>query len=223
MILYHGSEQIIEKPELSKGKLHNDYGRGFYCTQIEELAKEWACGKNNDGFVNEYTLDIRGLSVLDLNGEEYNILNWLAVLADNRSYWQKNSIAAEAKKYISEHFSVDVGSYDIIKGYRADDSYFSFARDFVSGTISLRKLTEAMRLGELGEQIVLKSPAAFEKIKFVRSIRADADEYYKKKVERDRKARQEYRLKKEGSDSMDDVFMLDIIREGMVNGDSRLR
>lgn len=36
--------------------------------------------------------------------------------------------------------------------------YFSFAQDFVAGVISLEKLSEAMRLGKLGEQIVLKSP-----------------------------------------------------------------
>lgn len=42
--------------------------------------------------------------------------------------------------------------------------YFSFAQDFVAGVISLEKLSEAMRLGKLGEQIVLKSPKAFDQI-----------------------------------------------------------
>lgn len=44
-ILYHGSEYLIENPQFGKGSLHNDYGRGFYCTENIELAKEWACGK----------------------------------------------------------------------------------------------------------------------------------------------------------------------------------
>ena len=47
-ILYHGSEYLIENPQFGKGSLHNDYGRGFYCTENIELAKEWACGKQTN-------------------------------------------------------------------------------------------------------------------------------------------------------------------------------
>lgn len=54
MILYHGSEKIIETPVYGKGNLRNDYGRGFYCTESEELAKEWACSNHRDGFANVY-------------------------------------------------------------------------------------------------------------------------------------------------------------------------
>ena len=43
MILYHGSDSIVKSPEYGKGKFYNDYGRGFYCTENKELAKEWAC------------------------------------------------------------------------------------------------------------------------------------------------------------------------------------
>ena len=85
-----------------------------------------------------------------------------------RSDWQNGSIAEEGKRYLKEHFLLDISEYDVIIGYRADDSYFSFAQDFVAGVISLQKLSEAMQLGELGEQIVLKSPQAFEKIKYVK-------------------------------------------------------
>ena len=92
------------------------------------------------GYVNIYELDMEGLKVLNLNDSKYHILNWLAILADNRTYWQNGSIAEEAKKYIKEHFLIDITPYDIIVGYRADDSYFSFAQDFVSGVISLEKI-----------------------------------------------------------------------------------
>ena len=163
-ILYHGSEYLIENPQFGKGSLHNDYGRGFYCTENIELAKEWACGKQTNGYANIYELDMSDLKCLNLNSKEYNILNWLAILADNRTYWQNGSIAEEAKKYIKEHFLLDISGYDVIIGYRADDSYFSFAQDFVSGLISFQKLSEAMRLGKLGEQIVLKSEKAFQQL-----------------------------------------------------------
>ena len=221
-ILYHGSEFLIEKPEFGKGARHNDYGRGFYCTETIELAREWACAKQKNGYVNIYELDMEGLKVLNLNDSKYHILNWLTILADNRTYWQNGSIAEEAKKYIKEHFLIDITPYDIIVGYRADDSYFSFAQDFVSGVISLEKLSEAMRLGKLGEQIVLKSPKAFETIYFQNYENVDAEIYYIKKAEREREARREYRRRKKESADIHELFMLDIMREGMENGDTRL-
>lgn len=221
-ILYHGSEFLIEKPEFGKGARHNDYGRGFYCTENIELAREWACVKQKNGYVNIYELEMEGLKVLNLNDSKYHILNWLAILADNRTYWQNGSIAEEAKKYIKEHFLIDITPYDIIVGYRADNSYFSFAQDFVSGVISLEKLSEAMRLGKLGEQIVLKSPKAFETIYFQNYENVDAEIYYIKKVEREREARREYRKRKKESADIHELFMLDIMREGMENGDTRL-
>ncbi|MBR4569037.1 MAG: DUF3990 domain-containing protein, partial [Candidatus Riflebacteria bacterium] len=166
MIVYHGSDHIIETPVYNGSKRTNDYGYGFYTTENIELAKEWACSDNIDGFVNIYELNLDGLNILRLNSSDYNILNWLAILAKYRNYWQNGSIAEEAKNYLQQHFYIDPSSYDIIIGYRADDSYFTFAQDFVAGTISLAKLSEAMSLGKLGEQIVLKSNLSFNRIRF---------------------------------------------------------
>lgn len=222
-IVYHGSEKIIEKPEYGLGSLHNDYGRGFYCTREVELAKEWACSKGNDGYANSYELDYSGLLVLNLNSDDYSILNWLALLAENRTYWQQGSISKEAKDYIKQNFLIDISGYDVIIGYRADDSYFSFAQDFVSGTISLGKLSEAMRLGRLGEQIVLKSKKAFDRIKYIGNELALAEEYSIKKANRDALARRAYRQTKAASADINDIYILDIMREGIKNGDSRLR
>ena len=222
MTLYHGSENIIEVPEFGKGARSNDYGRGFYCTENIELAREWACAKNKNGYVNVYEFDLTDLKVLNLNDRQYHILNWLAILADNRTYWQRGSIAEEAKEYIKTHFLVDVSSYDVIIGYRADDSYFSFAQDFVAGVISLEKLSEAMRLGKLGEQIVLKSERAFERIRYVRSEVVDREIYYVRKNEREREARKEYRMSKLQKDTINQLYMIDIMREGMENDDARL-
>ena len=223
MIVFHGSEHIVEKPVFRGGKKSNDYGYGFYTTESLDLAKEWACAKNTDGYANRYELAMEGLTVLNLNSPEYSILNWLAVLTHYRSYWQNGSIAEEAKKYLQEHFFVDPEEYDIIIGYRADDSYFSFAQDFVAGTISLQKLSEAMKLGKLGEQIVLKSERAYTKIFFQGADFAEAQRWYDKKSVRDREARRAYRRSKGTADGIADLYMLDIMREGITNGDSRLR
>ena len=222
-LLYHGSENIIEHPQFGKGSRHNDYGKGFYCTEQIELVREWACAKQHTGYVNKYELNMDQLNILNLNDPEYNILNWLALLADNRTYWQNSSISEEAKKYIKAHFLPDISSYDVIIGYRADDSYFSFAQDFVANAISLKQLSEAMRLGKLGEQIMLKSPLAFETISFQGYEEIDPSVYYMKKLERERAARKEYRQRKTAAAGVNDLYMLEIMREGIVNGDPRLR
>lgn len=223
MIVYHGSEHIIELPVYNGSKRTNDYGCGFYTTKSPELTKEWACSDNRDGFANRYELDLNGLSILNLNAPEYTILNWLAILARYRTYWQNSSIAEEAKNYLHEHFFIDPSGYDIIIGYRADDSYFTFAQDFISGAISLAKLSEAMRLGKLGEQIVLKSRESFTHIQFTGAEPASAAVYYEKKTVRDREARREYRKTKRSPDSIHELFMIDIMREAIQNDDPRLR
>ena len=222
-ILYHGSDHIIEQPAYGQGALNNDYGRGFYCTRNVGLAKEWACGRGNSGYANKYVLDMDGLSVINLNSGSYNILNWLAVLTKHRTYWQNGSISAEAKDYLQKEFYVDISVYDIVIGYRADDSYFTFAQDFVSNTIPLGKLKKAMYLGELGEQVVLKSKKVFEKIRYLGYEEAEREIYYAKKNERDLRARKAYRSDRSAEADVDDIYMIDIMREGMKNGDTRLR
>lgn len=197
-IIYHGSEKIIKIPKYGIGNRRNDYGRGFYCTEDIELAKEWACGNENNGYANIYKLNLDGLQVLNLNLDKYSVLHWLAILADNRTYWKKSSIAEENKKYLKENFLVDVSEYDVIIGYRADDSYFSYANNFVSNVISLKQLERAMTLGNLGEQIVLKSKKAFEQIEFIDFKEVQADVYFNKKMIREKEAREKYKsLKKE--------------------------
>lgn len=224
MKIFHGSENRIEKPEYGKGKPYNDYGLGFYCTEDIEMAKEWSCGGDHDGFANEYTLDITGLKVLNLNAPEHTILYWLAVLLKNRTFRLTNPIAKDAKEYLLEHFPVNTEDYDVIIGYRADDSYFSFAEDFLNNAISVRKLEKAMRLGNLGEQVVLVSRAAFDALKYVGAEEADRSMYYVLKMKRDKAARAEYL----GSDrkpsyGLDELYMLDIMRQGVKADDPRLR
>ena len=223
MIVYHGSDHIIETPLYNGSKRTNDYGYGFYTTENKELAMEWACSDNRDGFANIYELNTDGLHILNLNDSQYTILNGLAVLTKYRSYWQSGSVAEEAKNYLQKNFFVDPSGYDIVIGYRADDSYFSFAQDFVSGAISLRKLSEAMRLGKLGEQVVLKSEKSFSQIRFIDAEAAAAEIYFEKKSFRDRDARRAYRLSRKEAENINELYMLDIMREEIRNGDPRLR
>jgi len=220
-IIYHGSEYIVI-PEYGKGKTYNDYGPGFYCTESLELAKEWACSHGNDGYANSYILAADGLSVLNLNNDSCNILTWLAILLDNRKFVANGPIASNAKEYILEHFLPNYKEYDIIKGYRADDSYFSFAGDFISNSLSLNNLKAAMALGSLGEQIVLKSERAFKRLKTLEPFPARSDEYFVKYTNRDIDARKRYSAISAHPFSADELYVLDIIRNNIKNGDPRL-
>ncbi|MDO4198897.1 MAG: DUF3990 domain-containing protein [Erysipelotrichaceae bacterium] len=224
MKIYHGSEFIIEKPEYGKGKKHNDYGLGFYCTKDIELAKEWSVTDLRDGYANEYELDTDGLKILYLNSEEYNILHWLTILVRNRKFIDRNNVVTLAKKYLTDNFSIDTSGYDLIIGYRADDSYFRFAQDFLSNIISIGMLTKAMKLGNLGEQIVLVSKKAFEKIEFVGSSPVSKDVYAPLRNKRNEDAKNEYlKVTRSGILNKDELLMIDIIRQEIKENDIRLR
>ncbi len=222
--IYHGSDHIIETPQYGEGKPYNDYGRGFYCTEYVELAKEWACSDPRGGYANKYVLDLDGLKVLDLNGEDYGIIHWISVLLKNRQFTIDNDFGNAAREYILNNFAVVTEGYDIIKGYRADDSYFSYARDFLQNGVSVRRLAQVMRLGELGNQIVLVSPKAFSQIRFVGCEEARGDLYFPARKRRDDLARRAYLSDRQGGAwNPDDILMIDIMREGMKANDPRLQ
>ena len=223
-ILYHGSKEVIKNPTLRGGKESNDYGYGFYCTENIELANEWACPDNNDGYANKYEIDMTGLNVLDLTRPEYNILNWMALLLQFRIPKGMTPNDEMAREYILKNFSIDLTKVDVIIGYRADDSYFSFARDFLKNTITVAQLSRAMELGKLGIQVVLHSEKAFEQLKYIESTIADNETYYTKRRARDLMAKEEYReATKLSSVTQDDLFIMDIIRQEVKNDDPRIQ
>lgn len=222
-LLYHGSQRIIKSPTPGAGNPQNDYGLGFYCTESFELAGEWACTEESNGYANAYDIDAQGLSVMYLLSETYNILHWLSVLLENRIFKLSNDIAAEGRDYLLTHFLPDYRNYDIIIGYRADDSYFSFANAFLNNTLSLRQLETAMYLGKLGEQVVLKSADAFGKLSFREAIPVEKELYYPKKTARDKEARTSYRRERDRGRASDDIYLIDILREGWDTNDTRLR
>lgn len=223
MLLYHGSTKIIEKPSLSAGKKYNDYGHGFYCTKEIEVAKEWACRENSNGFVNKYSLRKSGLKVLDMQDKRYNVLNWMAVLLQNRTFSLENEIAAAAKDYLVNNFAVDTARFDVIVGYRADDSYFSFARDFINNALPLASLEKAMHLGKLGIQYVLVSEKAFAQLIFAGAEAVSRETYFPKYTARDANARTAYKEEIRRAVISKSIFVMDIIREGMKNGDPRIQ
>ena len=189
--LYHGSEFIIKKPEFLKGNIHNDYGIGFYCTTYKELAKEWAAKRSGKGYINKYILRDDRLKILDLTKPPFNdVLYWVSLLMHNRelSSSLKNNFPKELK-YLDEKYLLNVNDYDIVIGYRADDSYFHFPEAFVRSEITLESLNSIFAAGDLGKQYVLISERAFKLIKFIdyqEVTEKSQEDYYKRKLDADK-------------------------------------
>ena len=218
--IFHGSEQVVEVPTFGLGRKNNDFGLGFYCTESEDLAKEWAVSSLRNGFANRYTLDTEYLNVLNLNSPDYTILNWIAVLVEHRLFSIKTPVARRAKRYLIDNFGINVNAYDLITGYRADDSYFDYAESFLNNGISVEQLARAMRLGKLGEQIVLKSKFAFDRIRYEGFDIAEKEKYYVLRKSRDDEANQLYLDMLEEED--DGLYIQDIMRGGIRNDDPRI-
>ena len=221
MDIYHGSQFIIENPVFHGGKAYNDYGYGFYCTEHEQMAAEWSVSPEHNGYINHYRIDLDKMKMLNLI--QYSTMTWLAILLENRTFDEDTLLAREAKRYIIKEFLIEYENYDIIRGYRADDSYFSFAQDFINGAISYEQLSKAMKLGKLGEQIVLKSKRAFEEIRWIEAKEASKDIWLPGKEKRDQSARKEYRKMSNEPYRKGALYITRILDEEMKLDDARLR
>lgn len=208
IVLYHGSVNIIKKPVYGYGTKNNDYGKGFYCTEDLELAREWACKSESSGYVSKYFLDLKGLKVLKLGSDSFeDILKWIAILVSNRRFDIKERVDSKRNlEFLLKTYLIkDYRSYDVIIGYRADDSYFSFAKGFINGDITVEDLSKAMKLGGLGYQVVIISRKAFNCLKFIGSEKVFGD-YHKKFSERDTLARSLYKnLPRDGRYTLTDI------------------
>lgn len=163
--IYHGSPNKICKPQFGYGEDKHDYGKGFYTTLDFELACEWAvCTSDGaNGYVHKYLLDTSELSVLMLN-KKYDVLTWLATLAKHRSAATSKKYKLNEQKLIDKYYKKEIEEYDVIIGYRADDSFFKFAKQAIRGEVDIALLEEIMYKGNLGYQIFIQSQKAFSKI-----------------------------------------------------------
>ena len=177
MNIYHGSKEMIKSPIVKGSNPTNDYGPSFYLTVDLNAAKSWACRNNSLGIVNKYEVNskaFKGFKILDLtNKDKYSVLNWLAILMHFRtidSSFKRNNAAV--LKWLEKYY-VDVDQYDIVVGFRADDSYFRFPIRFVSNDLAFEDLEKVFLSGNLGIQYAFMSKKAIESLKFVEAIDCD--------------------------------------------------
>jgi len=190
IILYHGSDKILKVPEFGKGEINNDYGQGFYCTKNKDLAGEWAVlWTGKDVYINEYLFDYSSLKVLYLN--QMPVEHWIAILLNNRKIYSLDDFALRIDAFLQKYL-IDISEYDVIEGWRADDAFFSYITDFVSNTLSVENVSLALKFGELGNQVFLKSKKAFDSIHFTTHYPASASKFLKSAKDRDKIAKQQY-------------------------------
>ena len=163
IILYHGSPDETVTPKFGLGEEKHDYGKGFYLTESLELAKEWAVYRPNasNGWVHEFELDTEELNILDF--QEYSALTWLAELMKHRDAADSKRYRILSKQFI-EKFGISTYEYDVIKGWRANASYFYIAKSFVRDEVDIDILEELLALGGLGIQYCIKTEQAYKKL-----------------------------------------------------------
>ena len=158
VIVYHGSDHILKESIYQGGKTDNDYGNGFYTTEYKDRAKSWAVlnGDPEYSFVNRYILNTSGLKIMDLN--DYGILAWIAEVIANRGTSLESAEITGSR--IVEMYRISTADFDIIKGYRADDSYTQVIEAFLLNQINIEEIKKLFYKGSLGNQIFLKSQKA---------------------------------------------------------------
>ena len=190
IILYHGTSEKIVNPTFGLGNDRHDYGRGFYLTEDIELAKEWAvCKPNNtNGWVHKYELDLKDLKILDF--QENNLLSWLAELMKHREAADSKRYRVLASKFIDK-YGIETTGYDVIKGWRANASFFYIAKEFVRDNIDIDILEDLLSLGGLGIQYCIKSELAYSRLQEIENeiYSVNYDEFNRKYNQRDSNAR----------------------------------
>lgn len=188
--LFHGSPNKTVVPQFGLGESKHDYGKGFYLTENFALAQEWAVCRPDEshGWVHQFELDTAGLQILDF--QKYDVLAWLAELMKHRDAADSKRYKVLSKKFIAK-YGIDTNSYDVIKGWRANASYFYIAREFVRDNVDVDILEELLSLGGLGIQYCIKSELAYSKLVEIHSglQRVDYSEFNEKYNERDITAR----------------------------------
>ncbi len=164
IILYHGSPNKIVSPAFGLGNDKHDYGKGFYLTENMELAREWAVCRPDErnGWLHKYALNTEGLDVFDFG--KANVLSWLAELMKHRDASDSKRYRILARKFI-DRYGIDSSGFDVIKGWRADASYFFIAKEFVRDNVDIDILKKLLYLGGLDTQYCIKSEKAYSQLK----------------------------------------------------------
>ena len=140
MIVYHGTTEIIERPDVKHSKKYLDFGKGFYLTSFEEQAKKWAVRKGmrqgKTAIVNVYEMEN--------DWEKYRVL----------SFEKENEKWLEFVCACRKGESLNTG-YDIIIGNVADDDVFKTVDMYFRGLWDKKRVLEELRYYRMNNQICI--------------------------------------------------------------------
>lgn len=146
IIIYHGSTQIVEYPEIRVAKYNKDFYFGFYCTIMPEQARRWATRFTGKGIINEYLYrpneKLKTLIFPEMTEE------WLDFIASCRL----------GKPH----------DYDIVEGPMANDTIFNYVQDFVDGKISRAAFWELAKFKKPTHQISFHTVKALTTLEFLK-------------------------------------------------------
>jgi hypothetical protein len=163
--IYHGSLNASLTPVYYGGMDYHDYGNGFYCTEDFESAKEWACQHEgiSESYVYLYDIDIGAITpVLDMSVMEP--VYWLSALAQYRYGRNEPALRRERRQSFIDAFPVNCEQSEVIIGWRANDRYFAYLKYFLNSDISYEAVVQAIMLGNLGKQVVIKGQQAYKQL-----------------------------------------------------------
>ncbi len=147
--LYHGSQEVVQIPEIRRARFHKDFGCGFYCTILKEQAIRWATRFPTTGIVNIFSY--REDSTLNIMRFDEMTEEWLDFIAACRN----------GKGH----------DYDIVEGPMANDTIFNYVQDFVDGKISREAFWALAKFKKPTHQISFHSAVALKTLTFERSER----------------------------------------------------
>ncbi len=144
MKVFHGSNVIVEKPQIKETGFYKDFGFGFYCTKMEKQAQRWAATKRTEHIVNIYEyMENEGLNKLTFDTMTEK---WLDFIVDCR-------------RGITH-------TYDIIEGPMTDDTIWDYVEDFIAGRISREAFWVLAKFKYPTHQIVFCSEKALDTLTF---------------------------------------------------------
>ena len=191
--VFHGSLSKETAPEYGRGKSYHDYGNGFYTSEDKVLANEWAVSLSTgeNGYCHAFSLDMTGLHRLSTDAAE-DVLSWMAILMKHRPGTDTRRWDLIQKRFIEKYY-IDVDSYDVIIGYRANDSYLAIAKQFARGEVGVGILGRLLKLGSFGVQVCVKSRLAYSRLRYLGSSEVDYEQYHAQFVSRDERSRRSMR------------------------------
>jgi len=145
--IYHGSNVVVERPQIIVSGFYKDFGYGFYCTKFEKQARKWALTKRSASFVSIFN---------------YIPNNNLKVLSFPMMTEEWLDFVVSCRRGISH-------DYDIVEGPMADDQIWDYVEDFMEGVITREAFWVLAKFKHPTHQIVFCTQKSLESIMFERS------------------------------------------------------